>query len=472
MNHGEGPRGRRIAELEARVRELEAQLAAALKLNEILLARLGLNSSNSSKPPSSDSPRTPKTTKRRGKGRKRKRGGQKGHPRHPRNMVPPKDVTRTVEHRPDECAHCDEPLSEKDCDSTPTTRHQIVELPEIKPDVEEHQCFSATCGTCGWVTEAVLPDEVQRDVFGPRLKALVGMLGGKYRISKRGMVELLADLLHINVALGSVPKMEKFVSAALAASHEEVRAHVQSSSESHADETSWRENKKKAWLWVASTAQAVLFCIAIGRGKVHAKDLLGEKYSGIVHTDRWRGYDWIDVERRQLCWSHLDRNFQGVVDRGGPGKRFGRAMLKSADTLFSQWHKYRMGKIQARTFRRRMERLRKRVRGRLKRYSTSGIDHVESMCRDLLRLEPAMWTFVYEAGVVPTNNTAERDIRKGVMWRKVSFGTDSEAGSRFAERILTASETCRKQERNLFSFLTQSCEAFQAGDSLPPLLPA
>jgi hypothetical protein len=117
-----------------------------------------------------------------------------------------------------------------------------------------------------------------------------------------------------------------------------------------------------------------------------------------------------------------------------------------------------------------MERLRKRVRGRLKRYSCSGIDHVESMCRDLLRLEPAMWTFVYEDGVVPTNNTAERDIRKGVMWRTVSFGTDSEAGSRFAERILTASETCRKQDRDLFSFLTQLCAAFQAGDPLPSLL--
>ena len=298
MNVSEDPRDRRIA-------ELEAQLAEALKLIAVLQARLGLNSSNSSKPPSSDPPTTgPKTTKKRDKGRRRKRGGQKGHPRHQRAMVRPEDVTRTVEHRPDECAHCDEPLSEKDCEPNPTTRHQIVELPEIKPDVEEHQCFSATCGKCGWVTEAVLPDHVQRDFFGPRLKALVGMLGGKYRISKRGMVELLADLLHINVSLGSVPKMEKFVSTALAASHDEVRAHVQSSSESHADETSWRENKKKAWLWVASTAQAVLFCIAIGRGKVHAKDLLGEGYSGIVHTDRWRGYDWIDVERRQLCWSH------------------------------------------------------------------------------------------------------------------------------------------------------------------------
>jgi transposase len=463
------PRDRRIAELEAHAHELEARLDAALKMIEVLQARLGLNSSNSSKPPSSDSPQTPRT-KKRGKGRKRKRGGQKGHPRHQRAMVRPEDVTRTTEHRPDECAHCDEPLSEDDCDSTPV-RHQIIELPDIKPDVTEHQCFSATCGKCGGVTEAVLPDEVQRDVFGPRLKSLVGMLGGKYRISKRGMVELLSDLLHINVSLGSIPKMERFVSAALAPSHEEVRVHIQSSVTSHADETSWRENKKKAWLWVASTAQAVLFCIAIGRGTVHAKELLGEGHSGIVHTDRWRGYDWIDVERRQLCWSHLDRNFQGIVDRGGPGQRFGRAMLKSADTLFHQWHKYREGKTQARTFRRRMERLRKRVRGRLRRYSCSGVDHVESMCRDLLRLEPAMWTFVYESGVVPTNNTAERDIRKGVMWRKVSFGTDSEAGSRFAERILTASETCRKQERNLFSFLTQSCQAFQAGDSLPSLLP-
>ena len=471
MNLGEDPRDRRIAELEARVRELESELAKALKVIEALQARLALNSSSSSKPPSSDPPKASGTTKPRKNGRKRKRGGQKGHPRHQRSMARPEDVTKMVEHRPDECAHCDAPLSEQDCDSKPATRHQIVELPEIKPDVEEHQCYSATCGRCGGVTQAVLPDDVQRDVFGPRLKALVGMLGGKYRISKRGMVELLEDLLHIEVSLGSIPKMEKFVSAALAAPHEEVRVHVQASTECHADETSWRENKKKAWLWVASTVHAVLFCIAIGRGTVHAKNLLGEDYSGIVHTDRWRGYDWVDIEQRQLCWSHLDRNFQGIVDRGGPGKRFGQAMLKSADELFSQWHKYREGEVQERTFRRRLERLRKRARGRLQRYSKSGVDHVESIC-ELLRLEPAMWTFVYEPNVVPTNNTAEQDIRKGVMWRKVSFGTDSEGGSRFAERILTASETCRKQKRNLFSYLTHLCEAFQTGRPLPSLLPS
>ncbi len=471
MKPGEDRRDRRVAELEARVRELETQLAEALKLNEVLQARLGLNSSNSSKPPSSDGPKTSGTIKKRGKGRRRKRGGQKGHPRHQRVMAKPEDVTRKIEHRPGECAHCSAALSEMDCDAKPAAVHQIVELPDIKPDVEEHQCFSATCRGCGGMTQAILPDGVQRDVFGPRLKALVGLLGGKYRVSKRGSVELLGDLLSIDVSLGSIPKMERWVSAALAAPHEEVRAHVQSSAQCHADETGWRENKKKAWLWVASTVHAVLFCIAIGRGTAHAKSLLGKDYSGIVHTDRWRGYDWVDVERRQLCWSHLDRNFQGIVDRGGPGRRFGRAMLKSADELFSQWHKYREGVIQARTFRRRMNQLRKRVRGRLQRYSKKDIEHVASICRDLLRLEPAMWTFIHQPNVVPTNNTAEQDIRKGVLWRKVSFGTDSEHGSRFAERILTASETCRKQKRNLFAYLTHLCKAFQNGDSLPSLLP-
>jgi transposase len=274
-------RDQRIAELELEVAEVAAlrtENAALRKELEAIKARLGLNSSNSSKPPSSDPPHAA-GGKPRKKGRKRKRGGQKGHPRHERSLIPPERVTITVEHRPDECAHCSEDLGLDDGDPNPKL-HQIVELPKIEPDVTEHQCFSATCGNCGEATEAVLPEDVQRDTFGPRLKALVGMLSGKYRISKRGMVELLSDLLHIDVALGSISKMEQFVSDAMATPHEQVRVHVHSSNRAHADETGWRQNKKKAWLWVASTVHAVLFSIAVGRGKKPAQVLLGKDYVG------------------------------------------------------------------------------------------------------------------------------------------------------------------------------------------------
>jgi transposase len=459
-----------IAEQKAQIASLEAKNMTLQQELEAIKSRLGINSSNSSKPPSSDPPHAA-GGKPRKKVRKRKRGGQKGHPRHQRSLLPSERVTSLIEHRPAECAHCKEKLGRNACEPNPR-RHQIIELPKIEPDVIEHQCFWARCNKCGKETEAVLPNDVQRDTFGPGLKALVGMLGGKYRISKRGMVELLSDLLNVNVALGSISKMEQFVSNAMLASYQEIRDHVQTSNQTHADETSWRENKKRAWLWVASTTQVVLFMISSGRGKVHAQTLLGKTYAGIVHSDRWRGYDWIDVGKRQLCWAHLDRNFQGIVDRGGTGKRFGHAMLVSTAELFKQWHLYKEKKIQEKTFHRRMDILRKRIRRRLLRFSKSGVAHVEPICRDLLRLEPAMWTFVYADNVVPTNNTAEQDIRKGVLWRKVSFGTDSQCGSRFAERILTMSETCRKQGRNLFSFLTSLCVNFQGNQPLPSLLPA
>ncbi|HHZ97928.1 MAG TPA: IS66 family transposase [Flavobacteriales bacterium] len=457
-----------IDKLKEKVSCLEAENAKLRKALEVAKAKLGMNSSNSSKPPSSDPPNGA-GGKPLDNDRKRSRGGQEGHPRHQRALLSPESVTTTIEHLPNKCTHCNEKLERAQCDPEPI-RHQIIELPKIEPDVTEHQCFSAKCKNCGKTTKAKLPADIQRDVFGPRMKAMVGLLGGKYRISKRGMVELLSDLFSVELALGSISKMEKFVSNAMSAPYEEIRNHVHSSDKVHADETSWRENKKKAWLWVASTLKGVLFMICSGRGKIHAQDLLGKDYTGIAHTDRWRGYDWIDVEHRQLCWAHLIRNFQGIVDRGGGGKNFGNDMLKLTNELFKQWHRYQKGQIPSKVFRGRMQRLRSRVRSRLHRSLKSGVDHVESMSRDLLRLEPAMWCFVYNEGVVPTNNRAEQDIRKGVLWRKVSFGTDSQSGSRFAERILTMSETCRKQKRNLFSFMTHLCEDFQENKPAPSLL--
>jgi transposase len=271
--------------------------------------------------------------------------------------------------------------------------------------------------------------------------------------------------------LGSVPKLEQEMSAALAPAVEEARAFVREQPIVHQDETGWREALRKAWLWVAVAGAVTVFTISRSRGAAVCKEMLGKSFAGFLVTDRWSAYRWVDVLRRQLCWSHLERDFQGFVDRDDAGTPIGRALLRQSRKMFKWWHRVRDGTLQRRTFERRMQSIEKKVGQLLRKAAACTAAKTAGMAREILKLEPALWTFVRVEGMEPTNNTAERQIKPAVLWRKGSWGTHSPEGSHFVERILTVGMTLRQQRRNALEYLTATYEAHLRGTPAPSLLP-
>ena len=326
------------------------------------------------------------------------------------------------------------------------------------------------CRKCGTVTAASLPADVLEHGFGPRLSGLVAYLTGRCRLSKRKVVEFLADAMGTPMSLGAVCAVEQDVSAVLAGPVEEARAAVRVAPVVHMDETGWREDKKRAWLWIACCAAAIVYCVSPSRGAAVARAMLGEDFAGRLVPARWNAYNWVDVLRRQLCWSHLFRDFQGMEDRGGKGGVLAGRILTEADKMMDWWHRVGAGTLQRQTFQRRMVAVRARV-GRLLRSAAARAESkTAGMCAEILKLEPAIWTFVDVEGIEPTNNTGERGIRPAVLWRKGSFGNDSANGSRFTERILTTIATVRMHGGNVLDYLTKACTEYRTIGVAPSLL--
>jgi len=462
------PRDARIAELEAKVAQLMERVAKLEAENAELRARLGQTSQNSSKPPSSDPPGAPRQSR---EPTGRARGGQPGHKQHKRERLEPDTVVAVL---PERCCRCQRRLRGRD----PNPRiHQVIELPEIRPHVTDYELHELGCTGCGARTRASLPDGVPAGAFGPRLAATVALCSGRYRMPKRTVKELLRDLFGIDVALGSVPRMERFVSEAIAAPVEEARVAVRDQAVVHQDETGWFEGpqegrKARAWLWVAVSAIATVFKIARSRGAKVAKEMVGEDFGGFLVVDRWSAYLWKPRGMRQVCWAHLVRDFRSFVERGGESAKIGERLLAQAKLMFRCWHRIRDGTLTRATFQRRMKKVERSVGRLLRKAAVCGHAETEGMAKDILKHEPALFTFVLATGVEPTNNKAERALRGAVIWRKISFGTDSEHGSRFVERILTVVATLKQQRRHTLAYLTTACEAALHRRRPPSLLPA
>src|SRR3954454_231554 len=320
-----------IAALEARVHDLEA--------------RLKLNSTNSSKPPSSDPigckrrPPTPPSG--------RKRGGQPGHRRAQRRLVPPEKVRTITECRPTDCRRCGHALHGDD--PTPLV-HQVAELPKIEPLVDEYRLHRLACPRCGVSTCARLPAGVPTGCFGPYLQAVLSTLAGGYRLSKRQVQQMAGDRFGLSIATGRVSKLERQSATVLEAPYNEVALGVHDAPAASIDDTSWREDRRKAPLWVAVTALTTVFTIAAKRSAAVAKAILGSKPNQVVTSDRHSSFEWIDPAWRQVCWSHLARDFQAMIDRGGAGEATGRALLRLSKRLFRWWHRVRDGTIDRQRF--------------------------------------------------------------------------------------------------------------------------
>ena len=453
-------------DLQALILGLVEQNASLQQRVADLETRLNLNSTNSSRPPSSDPPSVKRAPPRKPSGKKR--GGQPGHTRHQRALVRPEQVQAVVDHVPESCRKCGGTLGGHDPEPL---RHQVAEIPPFRPVVTEHRRHRLQCTRCGVATRAELPADVPRGGFGPRLRGVLALLAGSYRLGKRPIKQLAADLLGLSISTGMIAKLERQCSADLAAPVAERADAIPETPVVGIDETSWREARKKCWLRVTVTSFAVVFTIARTRSGQVARALLGTKPGQVVISDRFPSYEWIS-EGRQLCRSHLRRDFQAMIDRNNGGSPIGERLRERSDRLSHHWHRVRDGTLDRAGFASRAGRLRRQIKRTLSEGAAGPCATTATTCRELLRLEPFLWTFVATPGVEPTNNQAEREHRHAVLLRKISGGTDSEAGSRFVERLLTVRATCRLQGVGLLDDLTACFQARLSGEKPPSLMPS
>lgn len=433
---------------------------------ERLERRLGQNSRNSSLPPSSDRGQAPTRPARKRSGRKQ--GGQPGHEGCSRQMID--DPDETVEHRPERCRKCGREMTGQERIVGRPVRHQVIELPDAVVVTTEHQLLKVCCPGCGTHTRAELPAGVERGAFGPRLRATVVMLAAML-MSRRATLTLLWDMFGVQISLGSIDHILKQASDALAVPWEAIKRAVQAADVAHADETSWARAGQRLWLWSALSATAACYRIDATRARCAARELLGD-FDGLLIADRYSVYDFIDPERRQVCLAHLARNFQAFAERPGACGRHGqqvRALIDEAiradsaarsDGHTLAWHSGPLGAIHD------------RLMDAIEAGERSHTPELARLCATVLDIWPTLWNFTEHLGVEATNNRAERALRHAVLWRKTSNGTQTDAGDRFVERILSIRETCRLNQQPLHAYLVDLHTARLTGQPIPAPLPA
>jgi transposase len=452
----------RVGELVEANQRLEARVAE-------LERRLNRSSRNSSLPPSQDPPSAPPRPggKRSGRGR----GGQPGHEGRHRRLLPPEQIDEVVEHWPERCRSCAHVFGEPErVEAAEPLRHQVAELPPIAIRVTEHRLHGLCCPECATRTRAELPREVPRSAFGPRLQAAVVTLAVRNRVSRRDTTELARELFGVELATGSVDAIIHRAGEALAGPHTQLEQRIKSASVVNIDETGWKTAGGRRTLWGALTSRTAVFRIAPGRHAFEARTLLGERFAGIVCSDRWRGYDYLDPTQRQLCWAHLVRDFTAHSDGMAEQQQFGYGGLVIAHDLFAAWDSYQQdgdrARLQAQT-----APLQDKLRTMLEHAARKSprTKYHRQFAKNLLNRWPALWTFTHTDGVEPTNNHAERGLRGAVIYRKLSLGSQSEQGERTIERLLSASITCRLRKQSLYDYLTQVIAAQARGDPIPGL---
>jgi len=446
-----------VSRQDTQISAMQAQLQALQAQVTELQARIGQTSQNSSRPPSSDPPNAPTRSQRRASGRKR--GGQPGHKRHERPLLPVSEVDEVIEHHAVICPECQAALETDLPDTGEVERQQIWDLPDVKPQVMEHRYHQVTCPHCGAEVQAERPADVPPGAFGPGVVALVGLLHGRYRCSVREIVALLLDIFHLPISPGAVIDLCQVLSQALAAPYTESQTVAATANNSNVDETGWKQGGKRRWLWVMVSVAATIFMVATQRSAAALKELLGKSFQGIVTSDRFKAYLALPVERRQICWAHLKRNWVAFSELPDPMAAWGQKALAQIDDLFTIWHRFKNGELDRSALQTAMQPVQTQLRQSLEEGQTLPLHKVRAFCDDLLHLWPALWTFLAVEGVEPTNNAAERALRPAVLWRKGCFGTQSKGGDVFVARILTIVTTCRQQDRHVLTFLTDSVQA-------------
>jgi transposase len=445
---------RRIQQLEARVGKLERELKRG--------------SGNSSAPPSSDPPS--KRRPRRGKDPSgRKQGAQDGHEGHGRELLPVSAVDQVIEYWPERCG-CGHSFASGELVPEGTARrHQVEELPVISTVVIEHRAQRVRCPGCGKCARAQLPADIARSAFGSRLQAAVAVLSVRNRVSRRDAAELLEELFGARICAGSIDAILARAADALEDPYEQLLTRVRASEAVNMDETGWRLKGAQRALWGIFTDRHAVFALAPNRHEDHAKQLLAAT-SAIVTSDRWWAYSHLPLCRRQLCWSHLRRDFQAHAEGLASEKEFGEAGLALCERVFWAWEVHQHTG-ERRELKRAIRQLRREYKPIIRSYAARHARNrrCRGMANNLLKAWPALWSFASHENVQPTNNHAERSLRGAVIYRKLSLGSQSEEGERNIERLLSASITCRLQHRSLFAYLSELLAAHARGDPVPLL---
>jgi transposase len=446
------------AAILALVQQYEQRLQALQKQVTELQQRLNQNSTNSSKPPSSDPPalkRLPPKPPSRNKA-----GGQHGHAKVQRALVDHPDAIHDC--KPTACRRCQQPLHG---DDPQPLRHQVWDVPTVRPIVTEYRLHRLTCPRYGLTTCGPAPDGQD----GPRLKAACVLLTGAYRLSKAKAARLLNDLLSIRLCAGQVCSTEAEVGRQLKPVVDELLVAARQHP-ANVDETSMGRGR---WLWVMVTAAATVYQIVSGRNRAALRALVGADYRRVLTSDRHSIYSHLAEERHQWCWSHLRRDFQAMVDRNNAGSSIGKELLAMTGQMLGWWKRVRDGTLMKVRFAGRLHAQREfrvRFRALLERGSVCGCAKTAGTCRELWRGEVSMFLFAFVDGVEPTNNAAERALRHGVLWRKQSHGPKSVVGSEYLGCIWSVVETCRQQGRSVWEFLTTCMAATAEGRIMPSLL--
>jgi len=468
--------------LVGRIGQLERQYEALKAENAMLREQIERNSQNSSKPPSQDIRKGFKSKEKKEKGKPR--GAQFGHGGYEPKFYPLAACETVEEHYPKHCLNCGTVLQGKD---PAPYRVQQVELPPVLPVVREHRFHALPCACCGASTRAWDEAVIGSSRYGERVVATVGILSGQYRQSHRMVQGLLGELFGVELSVGSINQLRQESSTAVAAAVTAAHRYVQQQGQVNMDETSFAQGNNdgnnatghKGWLWVMVTPLVSYFAVFLSRSSLVCQQLLGETFTGIIGSDRFSAYHHLSLASRQVCWAHLKRDLTQIAERKGVAGDLGQALLEQQRLLFEQWYRVRDGTLSRSAFAQVVQPSRERFGQLLREGASYEIAPKEKTplaktvrtCQQLLKIEPALWTFVTTEGIEPTNNAAERALRPAVIWRKNSFGSQSQAGSLFVSRMLTVATSLRAQNRSVLEYLVQACRASRQGLSAPSLLP-
>lgn len=465
-------RDAQLTEQSAQLTEQAAQIAALTEQVAKLTELLNQNSKNSHLPPSSDGPGA-SAGRRTGSGRTnsgRKRGGQKGRRGKRRELLPADEVDEFINLYPRACQGCARSLPEvPDIDAR---RYQQVDLVDHRRHVTEWRRHEVACPHCGTLTRRPYDESsLPRSAFGPCLTAVVALLTGAYHLSRRKTQRLLLELFGIAVSLGSVSAMEKRASDALASAHDEALREVQYARVKHSDATTWTRGGSLMSLWTLASAAATVYRIVADGCRATILPFFGPCL-GFLVSDRATVFGFWAMVLRQVCWAHLLRKFVAFSERDGPAGDIGRELCQLCSLMFEYWHGFKDGLLSRDELAHWLRPVQRDIEHVLERGQHAGIDRLSGSCADMLAHRDALWTFVTEEGVEPTNNHGELELRDFVLWRKRSFGSQSERGERFAERVMTAVRTARKQGKDVLDFLVASVTAHETGAPAPRLIDA
>lgn len=466
---------RRIAELENQSAELREQnadlLAQVSKLTEQVnklteqVARLSTNSSNSSKPPSSDIVKPPKPDNPNGP---RRQGGQPGHRGVNRPPFRPDQISRVEELHPPACPHGHDGTLEPMGDPK---IQQVAELRENPLEITEYRLHGYRCSVCGRIVWPELPSGVVEGyLFGPRLQALIAYMKGSLHASYTGLEEFCREVLDIQVARSHLCNTIARVNEALAGPYEELARHIPTEPVLNVDESGWKDKAVRYWIWVFCTSMVSCFCIATSRSSKVLEEVLGKTYGGTLVSDFFSAYVKYGTRLQQFCLAHLIRDIKFLTTLPGEAdQRFGERLLIDFRRLFHFWHLRE--KIPKERFDRIMLRIKDRVLRLAERGAAGECSKARTLARRLVKHGDAIFRFLFDPAVPPTNNAAERGIRTSVIDRRITQGSRSLMGRQWNARIWTVLGTCRKQGRSAWQFLQNALSAHHFQTPAPSLLP-